>query len=169
MQYIRVDSQQLAKQAEKYIFDAIKPGGFEEAPVTIPTLKDMLAWKTWANLMRPEQPTFVALDNKEIIGIVSGEPTETWFDEGESEIQELILTPNKGTEDDARELMKLIVVFYEDNNAKQAHVWCIKETIEKKNLNLKCKLAIGLGFKDLGFSRISKWTGKEIVKLEKVF
>ena len=125
--------------------------------------------------MREEQPTYIAQEGSEIQAIIVAEPIEIWegdgFDTGESEIQDIIF--KEGLSEDyaiAEKLMTHVINFYKDNDAKQVHVWCERRLFESDNLNLKCKVAIQeFEFKFLGFERVSKWSGLEIIKLELVF
>jgi hypothetical protein len=170
VEIIRVQEEEIAKKTDKFIFEAIKPGGFEESVIPIPNLKDVLAWRTWANLMRPEQPTYAAVKDNQVVGVVIGEPIESWFDEGESEIQDILVQPDYLSESLVHELFKKVFEFYKLNGAKQVHVWCLKSEYDSNSINLKCKVAIEIfGFKYKGKNRISKWSGKEIVKLEYEF
>jgi len=167
MEILRVLNESLAKKTEKFIFEAIKPNGFADMGIPVPSLKDRLVWSSWANLMRKEQPTIVAMEGEKIVGVLVGEPIETTFDIGESEIQDIIILPEYQTPDLTAKLMKPAIKFYEENKAKQTHVWCVKEAYDNGNLNLKCKVAIEqYDFEFKGFERVSKWTGKKIVKLE---
>jgi len=166
----RVTSIKDAKLAEKYIFEAIKPGGFADAELPIPNLKDQLAWLSWANLRRPEQPSFIIKENGKIIAGIFGEPTESWFDEGESEIQLLLVSPGREYDNTYFDLLENIIKFYKKQNAKQAHFWVSEVLFNKNEVSGWKKVAMdSFGFAYKGFNRISKWSGKPICKIEKIF
>jgi len=171
MKVIRVRTKKDAKDTEKFVFDALKPNGFAYNPIIpIPILKDKLAWLSWANLRRDEQPTFIIRERGDIIAGIFGEPVETTFDKGESEIQELLIKPGKESDEIHLGLLKSILEFYKKNNAKQVHFWILKKNYHKGNISRWEKLAIEkFGFEYKGFQRISKWSGKKIVKIEKYF
>ncbi len=160
-----------AKDTEKFVFEALKPGGFAYDPIIpIPSLKDKLAWLSWANLKRGEQPTFIIREKGNIIAGIFGEPVETTFDKGESEIQELLVKPGKESDDIYLNLLKYILDFYKKNKAKQVHFWILKKNYQKGKIEKWEKLAIEkYGFEYKGFERVSKWSGKEILKIEKYF
>lgn len=165
----RVKTIEDARATEKFIFDAIKPGGFADAEMPIPSLKDHLAWLSYANLRRAEQPSFIAIKNGEIIAGVFGEPIEQYFDEGESEIQELIIKPGEESDELINELLTKLMDFYTKNHAKQVHFWIRETNYKSGNYASWKKLLIErFGFKHLGFAKISKWTGVNTYKIENV-
>lgn len=168
---IRITTITEAKKAEKFIFAALKPGGFaHNKDMAIPSLKDELAWLSWANLMRPEQPSFIVKEDDEIVAGIFGEPVEQTFDIGESEIQRVIFKPNYETKKLAFQLLSKIVGFYQKNSAKQVHFWVLEKDFNKNKFTLWQKVAIdSFGFAFKGFRRISKWSGKLICKIEKCF
>jgi len=171
MKIIRVKTTKDAKEAEKFVFEALKPGGFaHNDDIPIPSLKDQLAWLSWANLRRPEQPTFIAEKGGEIIAGIFGEPVEKAFDVGESEIQELLFKPGKDTKELGMRLLAKIVDFYQKKGAKQAHFWVREENFKKNKFQPWQQVAMdSFGFAFKGFTRISKWSGKPICKIEKHF
>lgn len=170
MEYKRINTEALAREAEVFVFEAVKPGGIADMGIPVPILKDRLAWLSWSNLMRDEQPTFGAYESNKLVGVIIGEPIEITFDIGESEIQDIILLPEYQNDEIVGELMRLALDFYNKNGAKQTHVWCEKRLFENGDMNLKCRVAIEkFGFKFLGFERVSKWSGKDVIKLEKVW
>lgn len=79
--------------------------------------------------------------DREIVAAVVGEPTETMFDVGESEIQDLVIRPEYESEELAADLIGSMVEYYRENGAKQVHVWCVADRYESGDLNLKCKVA----------------------------
>jgi hypothetical protein len=167
---IRVKTTKDAKLAERFVFEALKPGGFAEAKMPIPSLKDHLAWLSWANLKREEQPTFVVKEGNKVIAGIFGEPVEQWFDKGESEIQELLFMPEYEDTSIMEKLINEIVNFYKTNNAKQVHFWVLESDFKKNEYNKWQKIALdSFGFAYKGFNRISKWSGKPICKMEKYF
>lgn len=167
---VRIRSVSDAKLTEKYIFEAIKPGGFADAEIPIPNLKDQLAWMSWANLRRPEQPSFIVKKGGKIIAGIFGEPTESWFDKGESEIQLLLVTPGEESEDIYFKLLTAIINYYKKWKAKQAHFWVSEELFNKNKITDWHKVAMdSFGFAFKGFKRNSKWSGKPICKIEKIF
>jgi hypothetical protein len=168
---IKVKTTQDAKLAERFTFEALKPGGFASNPdIPIASLKDQLAWLSWANIKRSEQPTFIAKEKGKIIAGIFGEPVEQWFDKGESEIQELLFRPAKENDDIAMKLLSKIIDFYRENKAKQVHFWVLEKNFNKNKFEPWQKIAMdSFGFSFKGFRRTSKWSGKPIVKIEKYF
>ena len=167
---IKVRTIKDAKAAEKFAFEALRPGGHMDIGIPIPSLKDQFAWYSWANLRRPEQPTFIVQADGKIIAGIFGEPVEKTFDIGESEIQEVIFKPGKESEEIARNLLSRIIKFYIRNKAKQVHFWILEKNFKKSKFEPWQKIAMdefGFEFKD--FKRISKWSGKPIYKIEKYF
>lgn len=168
---IRIEKQPDAQKAEKFIFDALQPNGFAYNPsIPLPNLKDQLAWLSSANLMRPEQPSFVALENSKIVAGMFGEPVETTFDVGESEIQTVIFKPGTETKNLALDLLSKIVIFYQQHHAKQVHFWILESDFNQNNYATWQQVALdsfGFAFKD--FRRFSKWSGQPICKIEKYF
>lgn len=159
-----------AKLAEKFAFEALKPGGHMDIGIPIPSLKDQFAWYSWANLRRPEQPTFIVKQKDTIIAGIFGEPVEKTFDKGESEIQELIFKPGCEDKDLALKLLSKIIDFYKKNKAKQVHFWVLEDKFKRNDFEEWQKIAMdSYGFSFKGFRRISKWSGKPIVKIEKYF
>lgn len=166
----RVQTVKDAKLTESFVFDALKPGGFAEEGYPIPSLKDQLAWLSWANLRRPEQPTFIVIEDGQLIAGIFGEPVEQTFDKGESELQELIFKPGYEDKDLAMQLLSKIIKFYEKNKAKQTHFWVLETAFNKNDFAVWQQAAMeSFGFAFKGFRRISKWSGKPIVKIEKYF
>ncbi len=166
MNIIQVREEALARDCEQFLVKALSPGGFAYIEMDLGTLKDKLAWVSYANLMRKEQPTFAAMDGDKVVGILVGEPVEDYFDIGEAEIQDIYCLENYKSKELFQELMINALEFYKKAGAKQIHVWSLKSLYESNELNLKCETASRLGFKFKGFERVSKWTGKRIVKLE---
>lgn len=165
----RVKSIKESKETELFVFNALKPGGFDESIIPIPNLKDKLAWYSWANIRRPEQPTFIAILKNKIVAVVLGEPVEMTFDKGESEISDFIIQPEHNTIQVINVMLEKLLKFYKQNFAKQIHFWVLEDDFNKGKYDLWQKVLIedyGFGFK--GFRRISKWSGKPIVKIEKV-
>lgn len=159
---------QEAKTAERFVFEALKPGGFGRCKIPIPNLKDHLAWLSWANLRRQEQPTFIAIENNKVVAGIFGEPVETWFDKGESEIQELIIAPGYESKEMAYILVSKIVEFYKKNKARQIHFWVLEKDFNAGRFEDWQNIAMdSFGFAFKGFRRISKWRGKPICKIEK--
>lgn len=166
----RVKSVSDAKLAESYIFEAIKPGGFADSNISIPSLKDQLAWLSWANLRRPEQPSFVVKENNGIIAGIFGEPVENWFDVGEAEIQEFLILPGYEERVLVKQLLDEIISFYDKSGAKQVHFWIPELDFKAKNVDLWRQMCMeDFGFSYQGFSRASKWSGKKVMKIEKHF
>jgi hypothetical protein len=163
----RVRSLKDARLTEKFIFEAIKPGGFADSEMPIPSLKDKLAWLSYANLRRVEQPSFIVKVGEKIVGGIFGEPIETTFDIGESEITDFIVIKEYVTEEIALSLLEKIVSFYKKNGAKQIHFWLLEKQAISGEMALWKKIAIEkYGFKYNGFSRVSKWTGLPVRKIE---
>lgn len=167
---IRVKTIKDAKDAEKFIFEAIKPGGPYNSGIPIPSLKDQLAWLSWANLRRPEQPTFIVKEGKDIVAGLFGEPVEQTFDKGESEIQEFIFKKGCEDKDIAMKVLSRAVGFYKKNKAKQVHFWVLEKNFNKNKFEMWQQIAMdSFGFAFKGFRRVSKWSGKPICKIEKCF
>ena len=166
---IRVKSIRQAKDAEGFIITALAPGGFAyDKTIPLPNLKDRLAWLSWANLKRPEQPSFVVKENKRIVAGMFGEPVETTFDIGESEIQTVIFKPGVESRELAFNLLTKLLAFYQKSKAKQVHFWVIEKNLNKNRYFLWQKVAMdSFGFAFKGFRRISKWRGVPICKIEK--
>ncbi|MDD3647800.1 MAG: hypothetical protein PHS44_04875 [Candidatus Dojkabacteria bacterium] len=170
----RVKTTKDAKLAESFIFEAMQPNGSsisgDPKNYNIPSIKDILAWSSWANLKRPEQPSFIIKDRREIIAGIFGEPVETHFDVGEAEIQHALFKKEYETIDTALALISQIVEFYKGEKAEQTHFWMLESDFSKNMYLPWQKVAVdsfGFGFK--GFRRISKWSGEPIVKIEKYF
>jgi hypothetical protein len=168
---VRVRTPEEAKAAEKFLFESLKPGGFSHDPtILLPSLKDKLAWLSWANISRPEQPGYIVKHGVTIVGGIFGEPVETTFDVGEAEIQEWLLLPEYENEDTVRQLISAIVAFYKEHDAKQIHFWMIENRFNKQQFTIWERISMdSFGFAFKGFRRISKWRGVPIVKIEKVF
>ncbi len=168
MKISRVKTQQDAKAAEQLILEAYKPGGFVRHSIPIPVLKDKLAWLSWANLKRPEQPSFIVKDGNKIIAGIFGEPVEKMFDIGEAEIQDLLFLPGNEDAEIAKELFGKVLEFYKLHKAKQVHFWALESKYKSGRLEAWKKSAMdGLSFKFQGFKKISKWSGKMVYKIEK--
>ena len=172
MKVLRVNNEQLAKQAEEFIFTALKPGGFShDESIPLPNLKDKLAWLSWANLMRYEQPSLVVIDDDEIVGGMFGEPVETTFDEGEAEIQHpVVFNPGIETEELAFRMLTQMMDFYQQNDAKQVHFWVLEDDLKRNKFKPWQQVAVDrFGFEFKGFKRISKWRNKPVCKIQKYF
>lgn len=171
MKVLEVNNKQLAKQAEEFVFNSLKPGGFaHDESIPLPNLKDRLAWLSWANLLRSEQPSLVVIKNDEIVGGMFGEPVETTFDEGEAEIQTVIFKPEVESKELTLEVLTKMMEFYKKNKAKQVHFWVLEKDYEKNKFSPWRQVAIDkFGFEFKGFRRISKWRNKPIVKMEMYF
>jgi hypothetical protein len=166
----RVKTLSDARATEQFIFDAIKPGGFADSNMPIPSLKDKLAWLTYANLRRAEQPSFIVKVGNEVVAGIFGEPVEMTFDIGESEITDFICKPAFAIEEIVDPLLKKIITFYKKNHAKQVHFWLLDSQAQSGEMALWKKVAIDkYGFEYKGFSRISKWLGLPVRKMEVLF
>ncbi|MBU0975461.1 MAG: hypothetical protein ABIE03_00030 [Patescibacteria group bacterium] len=170
----RVKTTKDAKLAEAFIFKALKPDGFSKSGYTknynIPSIKDILAWSSWANLKRPEQPSFIIKGKGRIVAGIFGEPVEGHFDVGESEIQHVLFLKEYENKNNALALLSKTVEFYKEKRAKQVHFWMLESDFNKNRYSLWQKISQdSFGFAFKGFRRISKWSGKPIVKIEKYF
>lgn len=166
---MRVTNEAEARKAEEFIFLSLKPGGVAYNPdIPLANLKDRLAWLSWANLMRPEQPSWVVMEGERMVAGMFGEPVEQTFDIGESEIQTVIFEPGREKKEIVKELLSKMIEFYEKNGAKQIHFWILEEKFKQHKYSLWQQVAMDdFGFAFKGKSRISKWINQPVCKIEK--